>query len=143
MSEQSSFFKNVLVFSAQISALWFVLLTLTGSVSTTDHIKTQKWDVIADGQLNSQNMCAKLERQGYRCLLKNYPAEAQFPYHTHDVDKLDGIMECVVTFGMYGEEVRMEPGDTVFVPKMVPHYAKIHPGKDCMFFDGSRYHDTI
>ncbi len=61
-----------------------------------------------------------------------------FGEHTHDVDKKDVIVDGELEFCMYGKKINLKAGDTLVVPKGVPHSAKVLGNKKLEFFDATK-----
>lgn len=53
-------------------------------------------------------------------------------------DKKDAILAGDFLFRMGGEEVILQAGDTLEVPKGVTHYAEVVGKQACVFVDASR-----
>nr|CDS25484.1 cupin 2 barrel domain containing protein [Hymenolepis microstoma] len=96
------------------------------------------WNEAEDGVLNRENMKKKLEKQGYSAYPYTFNAGMTFGTHTHDVDKKDVVVDGRLEFHMYGKSIILEPGDTLEVPKGVPHSAKVIGTKNLEFFDATK-----
>uniref|UniRef100_A0A158QII8 Neur_chan_LBD domain-containing protein n=1 Tax=Rodentolepis nana TaxID=102285 RepID=A0A158QII8_RODNA len=96
------------------------------------------WNEATDGILNRENMKKKLEKQGYSAYPYTFNAGMTFGTHTHDVDKKDVVVDGRLEFHMYGKSIILEPGDTLEVPKGVPHSAKVIGTKNLEFFDATK-----
>jgi quercetin dioxygenase-like cupin family protein len=83
------------------------------------------WDETRDGPLTEQTMRAKLEGMGYSVTRYVYPPGCSFPDHTHEVDKIDGVLSGRFRLSMEGESVVLEAGDLLVVPKGVVHAAEV------------------
>ena len=88
-------------------------------------IKVEHWNEEQDGELSEQAMQAKLEALGYSCSIYHYPAGTYFPDHTHEVDKIDGVLSGRFLIGMSGQSVTLEAGDCIHVPKGAVHNAEV------------------
>ncbi|GFO43242.1 cupin domain protein [Plakobranchus ocellatus] len=97
-----------------------------------------KWDSNVDGKLNDTNMEKKLECMGYRSTKYEFPPGMDFPNHTHNMTKMDAITTGKFFVSMHGQELVMEPGDIVEVPKGVVHNAHVIGSESVTFFDSTR-----
>lgn len=52
----------------------------------------EHWDPDTDGNLNEENMRTKLGARGYTINKYIYPPGTYFPDHSHEVDKIDGVL---------------------------------------------------
>jgi len=88
-------------------------------------MQMERWHEESDGQLDESAMCEKLERKGFDVRFYSYPPGTYFPPHTHGVDKWDGVLAGRFRMVMGGQEVVLEAGDMLFVPKGVSHSAEV------------------
>ncbi len=88
-------------------------------------IKVEKWDSERDEQLTEQALCRKLEGQGYHVSRYLYPPGTYFPDHKHDVDKIDAVLSGRFRIRMQNQEVILEAGDSVVIPRGVVHSAEV------------------
>ncbi len=85
----------------------------------------QHWNEAQDGPLSEAAMTDKLAQQGYRINRYVYPPGTCFPPHTHDVDKIDGVLSGRFRMEMEGQTVILEAGDCLAVPRGVVHSAEV------------------
>lgn len=85
----------------------------------------EHWNPETDGELNEANMRAKLEARGYRVNRYVYPPGTYFPDHTHDVDKIDGVLSGQFKMRMKNHSVILTAGDCLDVPSGVTHSAEV------------------
>ncbi len=83
------------------------------------------WDPKADGELCLANMRWKLEKLGYTVFVYSYPAGTRFPPHSHNMDKMDGVLSGQFQLDMDGESVVLGPGDILEIPRGVEHSAEV------------------
>jgi quercetin dioxygenase-like cupin family protein len=88
-------------------------------------IKPEHWNKNKDGILNEKNMRNKLAARGYTVARYVYPPGTFFPEHSHDVDKIDGVLSGHFKMTMYGEEVILTAGDSLEVPSGAIHSAEV------------------
>jgi len=88
-------------------------------------MQVERWHEENDGQLDESAMCEKLERKGFDVRCYSYPPGTYFPPHTHGVDKWDGVLAGRFRMVMGGQEVVLEAGDMLFVPKGASHSAEV------------------
>ncbi|KAH9503936.1 hypothetical protein Btru_064199 [Bulinus truncatus] len=94
-----------------------------------------KWNKSTDGALNDDNMRRKLKSLGYQSTMYIFSPGTDFPDHTHSMTKLDAITSGKFFLSMHGQNVIMEPGDIIEVPKNVVHNAHVVGSEDVTFFD--------
>ncbi len=85
----------------------------------------ERWDSSADGELNECNMRQKLQARGYTVNLYVYPPGTCFPPHSHDVDKIDGVLAGRFRMTMHGQSVDLVAGDCLAVPRGAVHSAEV------------------
>ena len=85
----------------------------------------EHWNHESDGELTEQNMRRKLEQRGYQVTRYVYPPGTHFPDHTHEMDKIDGVLSGRFRLSMSGETVVLEAGDCLAVPKGSAHNAEV------------------
>jgi quercetin dioxygenase-like cupin family protein len=85
----------------------------------------RSWDDNADGPLTEKSLRAKLESLGYTVHRYVYPPGTYFGPHTHDVDKIDAVLEgeFLITTGQ--SAVTLRGGDYVEVPRGMVHSAEV------------------
>ena len=88
-------------------------------------IRLETWDPNRDGELSEEAMQAKLESLGYYANMYTYTPGTRFAAHTHDVDKIDGVLSGRFRVQMRGREVILEAGDLVWVPEGTLHSAEV------------------
>jgi len=81
----------------------------------------------------------KLEALGYSCSIYHYPEGSFFPDHTHDVDKIDGVLSGRFRIGMTGESVILEADDCIHVPKGAVHNAEVVGEETVISIDAIKY----
>lgn len=91
-----------------------------------------------DGPLTEAAMRAKLENRGYRVTRYLYGPGTWFPDHAHGVDKINGVLSgrfCVI---LEGDELALEPGDCVAIPRGAVHSAKVVGEQTVVSLDAAR-----
>ncbi len=88
-------------------------------------MQLERWDPERDGPLSEAAMRRKLEARGYAVCKYVYPPGTYFPPHTHEVDKIDGVLAGRFRLSMQGRSVILEAGDLLAVPKGVVHEAEV------------------
>jgi quercetin dioxygenase-like cupin family protein len=101
-------------------------------------VEVLRWDASKDGPLSERAMKGKLEALGYSVSRWVYPPGTVFDYHTHDVDKIDGVLEGRFELRMLGERVVLEPGDAIVVPRGTSHRAEVIGDEDVVSLDAVR-----
>jgi quercetin dioxygenase-like cupin family protein len=88
-------------------------------------IRLERWDRARDGEPTEAALRRKIEARGYRASRYVYPPGTVFVTHTHDRDKIDAVVSGRFALSMEGEEVVLEAGDALDVPRGVPHRAEV------------------
>lgn len=85
----------------------------------------ERWNTERDGRLTEKALRHKLEQQGYRVTRYVYPPGTYFPEHTHGIDKIDAVLSGRFRMTVEGEEVILEAGDCIAVPRGTVHSAEV------------------
>src|SRR5512146_64216 len=88
-------------------------------------MQVERWNPERDGALSEQALRRKLEKLGYSVARYTYPPGTFFPPHTHSQDKMDAVVSGRFRIRMGGEEVLLEAGDAVRVPRGAQHSAEV------------------
>ena len=88
-------------------------------------MEIEHWDPDTDGPLDEQSMRRKLNARGYSVSRYVYPPGTYFPPHTHDMDKIDGVLSGRFRMTMDGGSVVLEAGDCLSVPRGTVHSAEV------------------
>jgi len=88
-------------------------------------MQMEHWDTENHGQISEQKMRSRLEALGYTVSRYTYPPGTYFAPHTHQVDKIDGVLSGRFKMTMGGQSVILEAGDTLAVPKGALHSAEV------------------
>ncbi|KAA6183640.1 cupin domain-containing protein [Thiohalocapsa marina] len=88
-------------------------------------MQIEHWHAERDGPLSEQAMRQKLEDRGYSVSRYVYAPGTFFPAHDHGVDKIDAVLSGRLRLTMSGQEVVLDTGDLVVVPKHVTHTAEV------------------
>jgi len=97
------------------------------------------WNEVEDGPLDEAAMIRKLEARGYRVTRYVYPAGTFFPPHTHEVDKIDGVLRGRFRLEMSGQTVILEAGDCLAIPRGTVHSAEVVDEEPVVSLDAVRY----
>ncbi len=82
------------------------------------------WDPAA-GPLSRKALSECLESLGYTVHCYTYPEGTYFGPHTHDVDKIDAVLEGEFLITLAGQKILLCAGDYVEVPKGTVHTAEV------------------
>ncbi len=88
-------------------------------------MRVERWNSEGDGPLSEQALRRKLERLGYSVSRYTYPPDTSFPPHTHAQDKIDAVISGRFRIRMGADEVVLEAGDAVWVPRGAEHSAEV------------------
>lgn len=80
-------------------------------------MKICHWNTQVDGPLTETALIDKLERMDYRCTRYTYPRGTLFADQLHNLDKIDAVLKGRMKIGISGENVILNPGDYVCIPK--------------------------
>lgn len=84
-----------------------------------------RWNPQTDGELSEKALRRKLEAQGYSVHRYVYSPGTHFPEHTHGVDKIDAVVTGQFELVVNGTRHVLGPGDSIAVPRGVPHTATV------------------
>lgn len=98
----------------------------------------ERWNEERDGPATEEALLRKLEDRGYRVSRYEYPPGTTFPEHTHAVDKIDAVVSGRFRLEMGGEEVVLEAGDRLAVPRGTPHSAEVVGDETVVSLDAVR-----
>jgi mannose-6-phosphate isomerase-like protein (cupin superfamily) len=88
-------------------------------------MQVERWNPKRDGALSEQALRLKLEKLGYSVTRYTYPPGTFFSLHAHAQDKMDAVISGRFRISMGGEEVVLEAGDAVRVPRGAEHSAEV------------------
>jgi len=101
------------------------------------------WSEDGDGELSAETMRRKLEALGCTVSQYTYPPGTFFSTHTHDVDKIDGVLSGRFELTMPDGSLVLGPGDMLVIPQGTEHSARVLGGAAVISLDGVRIvHDT-
>ena len=88
-------------------------------------MRVERWNEERDGALTERALRRKLERLGYSVCRYTYPPGTHFPPHVHREEKMDAVVSGRFRICMKAEEVLLEAGDAVLVPRGAEHSAQV------------------
>lgn len=97
-----------------------------------------RWDEATDGPLSESAMRRRLQALGYHVSRYHYPPGTFFPPHSHDVDKIDGVLSGRFRMIMAGQDVILEAGDMLKVPRGALHSAEVVGDETVISLDAVR-----
>lgn len=83
------------------------------------------WDTARDGALSEKSLAEKLEDLGYTVHRYVYPPGTYFGPHTHDVDKIDAVLEGEFLIKTSDGDALLRAGDSLAVPRGTVHSAEV------------------
>ena len=98
-------------------------------------MQVERWNAERDGPLSEQALRRKLEGLGYSVSRYTYPPGTFFPPHTHGEDKMDAVISGRFRIRMGADEVVLEAGDAVRVPRGAEHSAAVVGGQAVVSLD--------
>jgi quercetin dioxygenase-like cupin family protein len=101
-------------------------------------VEVLRWNESKDGPMSERAMRAKLEALGYVVTRWTYPPGTFFDTHTHDVDKIDGVLSGRFEITMFGQSVVLAPGDAIRVPRGAAHSARVIGAEPVVSLDAVR-----
>ncbi len=100
-------------------------------------IRIEKWDADQDGRLTEESMRGRFEYQGYSVTRYVYPPGTYFPDHTHDTNKIDGVLSGRFRISVLGESFVLEAGDSLTIPSGTVHSAEVIGDEPVVTLDGT------
>jgi quercetin dioxygenase-like cupin family protein len=88
-------------------------------------MQVERWNTERDGAFTEPALRRKLEKLGYSVSRYVYPPGTCFPSHTHNCDKMDAVVSGRFRIRMGAEEIILEAGDAVHVPRGAEHSAEV------------------
>ena len=101
-------------------------------------MKVESWDVKRDGPLSEAALRQKLERRSYRVSRYVYSRGTYFPDHSHHVDKIDAVLSGRFRLKVGDEQVILEAGDSLAVPRGVVHSAEVVGNEPVVSLDATK-----
>jgi quercetin dioxygenase-like cupin family protein len=101
-------------------------------------MNVEHWDEQHDGPLTEEAMRDRLEQRGYRVSRYVYPPCTRFPEHTHAIDKIDAVLSGRFRMTVEGQEVILEAGDAIDVPRGTVHSAEVVGEESVVSLDATR-----
>ncbi len=101
-------------------------------------MKVESWDVKRDGPLSEAALRQKLERRGYRVPGYLYSPGTYFQDHSHHADKIDAVLSGRFRMRIGDEEVILEAGDSLAVPRGVVHNAEVVGNEPVVSLDATK-----
>ncbi len=101
-------------------------------------MQIEYWNPEQDGQLSEAALQKKLEKLGYPSESYTFPPGTDFPDHSHDVDKMTGIVSGQFRMTIDGETVILKGGDSVYVNRGVVHRAEVIGDEPIVMLDGTK-----
>ena len=98
----------------------------------------EHWNPQTDGEFTEANLRNMLEAMGYRVNRYVYPPGTYFPDHTHEVDKIDGVVSGRFKMTMHGRPLVLRAGDCLSVPRGVVHSAEVVGSEPVVSLDAIR-----
>ena len=101
-------------------------------------MEVEHWDEARDGPLTEAAMRQKLEDRGYQVSRYVYSPGTVFPDHTHEIDKIDGVLSGRFRMTTRDGSVVLEAGDCLAVPRGTVHRAEVVGDEPVVSLDATR-----
>ncbi len=101
-------------------------------------VDIEHWDKESEGELTEQKMRRKLQDRGYSVTRYVYSPGTCFPEHSHDVDKIDGVLRGRFRMTLGGQSLMLEAGDCLYVPQGAMHSAEVLGSEAVVSLDAIR-----
>ena len=101
-------------------------------------MNVEHWDEEHDGPLTEDALRQKLERRGYRVSRHVYAPGTRFPDHTHGIHKMDAVFSGRFRMTMVDQDVILEAGDCLAVPRGAVHSAAVIGDEPVLSLDGTK-----
>ncbi|MGD2063117.1 MAG: cupin domain-containing protein [Nitrospirota bacterium] len=102
-------------------------------------MRVDHWHDDADGPFSEGALRRKMEERGYFVSRYVYPPGTCFPDHTHEIDKLDGVVSGRFRLTTDAGSVVLEAGDCLPVPRGMLHSAEVVGPEPVVSLDGIHY----
>lgn len=79
-----------------------------------------------------------LRREGYSVFKWADSGGTQYPPHQHDHHESIWVLEGEIEFQIGNENLRLGPGDRLFLPRSTPHSAAIPTAQTCFYLIGEK-----
>jgi quercetin dioxygenase-like cupin family protein len=93
------------------------------------------WNPESDGELSLKSLAEKLDALGYSAHRYVYPPGTYFGPHTHDVDKIDAVLEGEFLIKTPNGDAVLRAGDWLEVPRGLVHSAEVIGSKPVVSLD--------
>ena len=101
-------------------------------------MSVERWNVERDGPVSEKVLRQKLEQRGYRVSRYVYSPGTSFPEHTHGIDKIDAVLSGRFRMTLEGQEVILEAGDCIAVPRGAVHSAEVVGDEPVVSLDATK-----
>jgi quercetin dioxygenase-like cupin family protein len=98
----------------------------------------EHWDEQRDGRPTEEGMRARLEGRGYQVSRYIYRPGTCFPEHTHAINKIDAVVSGRFRMTVDGQEVILEAGDAIELPRGTVHSAEVVGDEPVVSLDATR-----
>jgi quercetin dioxygenase-like cupin family protein len=88
-------------------------------------VKVFRWNTDVDGELSLKSFAEKLDALGFSAHRYVYPPGTYFGPHTHDVDKIDAVLEGEFLIKTSDGDALLRAGDWLEVPRGLVHSAEV------------------
>ncbi|MFQ5994933.1 MAG: cupin domain-containing protein [Acidiferrobacterales bacterium] len=101
-------------------------------------MQIERWNPKTDGPLSEDALRKKLAGRGFHVARYVYPPGTFFPDHTHEVDKLDAVLSGRFRMTLGDQEIVLEAGDCLYVPRGAVHSAEVVGDEPVVSLDATR-----
>ena len=101
-------------------------------------MQKHRWREEGEGELTEEALRERFRAEGYSVSRFTYPPGTRFSTHTHDVDKVDAVLEGRFRIEMGGESIVLERGEWVYVPAGAEHAAEVLGDTAVVSLDAAR-----
>lgn len=97
------------------------------------------WDKDRFGELNEENMRQMMEGVGYAVTRYVYPPETHFSFHSHEEDKIDGVLSGKFRVSLGEDSWVLESGDYIFIAKGEVYCAEVIGNEPVISLDAVKH----
>jgi len=101
-------------------------------------VKLIHWNREADGEPTEDALRQKLERMGYSVNRYVYLPGTYFADHSHEIDKIDAVSSGRFRMKALGQEIVLEAGDYLEVPRGTVHSAEVVGEESVVSLDATK-----
>jgi quercetin dioxygenase-like cupin family protein len=88
-------------------------------------MRIERWNPEVDGPLEEAAFRRKLQSQGYDVSRYIYAPGTYFSLHTHEMDRIDGVLSGHFRLTIGDDEILLGAGDAAYIPRDIEHSTEV------------------